>query len=145
MSSALQLRSFAFLLFSVSSLSLAAQKQGSASNPYVLNPSPATVAWGYYWSEAAPVLRIHSEDYVRVRTVLTSNPERLEGAGVPADQVEKELRDVQAVKGKGAGGGVLWGPIYIEEAEPGGGLGVGDDLMRVAMPYWDNGIVQAAV
>ena len=143
MSSALRLPLFVSLLFSVLSLSLAAQKLGSVSNPYVLNPTAATVAWGYYWSEAAPVLRIHSEDYVRVRTVLTSNPERLEGAGVPADQVEKELRDVQAVKERGPGGHVLTGPIYIEEAEPGDVLEVRYDSIRLAIPYGYNAIGQA--
>jgi len=64
---------FCLLMLSLS-LSVVAQKQGSASNPYVLNPTPATVAWGYYWSEAAPVLRVNSGDYVRIRTVLTSDP-----------------------------------------------------------------------
>src|SRR5579872_964905 len=87
-------------------LSAAAQK-GTPSDPYILNPTPATVAWGYYWSDATPVLRVNSGDYVTARTVLTSNPERLEAAGVPADQVEKELRDVQSVKERGPGGHVL--------------------------------------
>jgi len=131
------------LLFSVLSLSLAAQRLGSAANPYVLNPGPGTVAWGYYWSETTPVLRIHSEDYVRIRTVLTSNPERLEAAGVPADQVEKELRDVQAVKERGPGGHVLTGPVYIEEAEPGDVLEVKYDSIRLAIPYGYNAIGQA--
>lgn len=138
-----QVRLYAFFLVSVLSLSVAAQKLGSASNPYVLNPTPATVAWGYYWSDAAPVLHIHSEDYVRVRTVLTSNPERLEGAGVPADQVEKELRDIQVVKERGPGGHVLTGPVYIEEAEPGDVLEVRYDSIRLAIPYGYNAIGQA--
>jgi hypothetical protein len=71
------------VVFCTGLLSLAATAQkGSASDPYVLNPTPATVAWGYYWSEAAPVLRVHSGDYLNVRTVLTSSPDRLEAAGV---------------------------------------------------------------
>jgi acetamidase/formamidase len=125
------------------SLSAAAQKQGSASNPYVLNPTPTTVAWGYYWSEAVPVLRVNSGDYVRIRTVLTSDPKRLEAAGVPADQVEKELRDVQATKERGPGGHVLTGPVYIEEAEPGDVLEVRYDSIRLAIPYGYNAIGQA--
>jgi acetamidase/formamidase len=131
-----------FCLLSMS-LSLSAQKQGSVSNPYVLNPTPATVAWGYYWSEAVPVLRVNSGDYVRIRTVLTSDPKRLEGAGVPADQVEKELRDVQATKERGPGGHVLTGPVYIEEAEPGDVLEVRYDSIRLAIPYGYNAIGQA--
>jgi len=39
---------------------LSAQERGSESNPYILNPSPKTVAWGHYWSETPPVLRIKS-------------------------------------------------------------------------------------
>jgi len=136
-------KAFLLLLFSVLALSLEAQRLGSVSNPYVLDPSPATVAWGYYWSGAAPVLRIHSEDYVRIRTVLTSNPERLEAAGVPADQVEKELRDVQAVKERGPGGHVLTGPVYVEEAEPGDVLEIHYDSIRLAIPYGYNAIGQA--
>src|SRR5215831_13528666 len=81
-----------------------AQKKEPAT-VHTLNPSPTTVAWGNYWSETPPALRIKSGDYVRVHTLLTSNPERLEGAGLPADQVEKELRDVQAIAAKDRGPG----------------------------------------
>ncbi|MBS1606479.1 MAG: acetamidase/formamidase family protein [Bacteroidetes bacterium] len=116
---------------------------GTETNPYVLNPSATTVAWGYYWSEAKPVLTVHSGDYVRVRTLITSNPERLEAAGVAADQVERELRDVQAVKERGPGGHVLTGPIYIEEAEPGDVLEVHYDSIQLAIPYGYNAIGQA--
>jgi acetamidase/formamidase len=123
-------------------LSAAAQK-GTAGDPYILNPTPSTVAWGYYWSEATPVLRVRSGDYVTVRTVLTSNPERLEAAGVPADQVEKELRDVQSVKERGPGGHVLTGPIYVEEAEPGDVLEVKFNAIDLAIPYGYNAIGQA--
>jgi len=125
------------------SMTAAGQKPGSAADPFVLNPSVGTVAWGYYWSGAKPVLSVHSGDYVRVRTLITSNPERLEAAGVPADQVEKELRDVQGVKERGPGGHVLTGPIYIEEAEPGDVLEVHYDSIRLAIPYGYNAIGQA--
>ena len=117
-----------------------AQKQGTADNPYTLNPSATTVAWGYYWSETPPVLRIQSGDYVNVRTLITSNPERLEAAGVPADQVEKELREVQAVKERGPGGHVLTGPIYIEGAEAGDVLEVRILAVSLAIPYGYNAI-----
>src|SRR5579859_6522965 len=90
--------------------------QTAAQKTYELKPSPTTVAWGYYWSEAPPVLRIKSGDIVQVRTLISTNPERLEAAGLPADQVEKELREVQVVKERGPGGHVLTGPIFIEEA-----------------------------
>src|ERR1700722_3656638 len=108
------IRVFGCIIGCLLSLSLLAQGSGSAADPYVLNPSVSTVVWGYYWSEAKPVLHIRSGDYVRVRTVLTSSPERLEGAGVPAAEVEPELRDVQAVKDRGPGGHVLTGPFSVE-------------------------------
>src|SRR5580658_10847998 len=101
------------------SLALPAQGPGTAADPYVLNPSASTVVWGYYWSEAKPVLHVRSGDFVRVRTVLTSSPERLEGAGVPAADVEQELRDVQAVRDRGPGGHVLAGPIHVGGADSG--------------------------
>ena len=124
------------------SLSLLAQK-GSASDPYILDPSASTVAWGYYWSEAKPVLQVHSGDYLTVHTLITSSPDRLEAAGVPPDQVEKELRDVQSVKERGPGGHVLTGPIYVEEAEPGDVLEVKFDAIDLAIPYGYNAIGSA--
>lgn len=127
----------------LAALSLTSQaQQGSASHPYVLEPTPATVAWGHYWSETPPALRVRSGDFVRVHTLITSNPERLESAGLPPDQVEKELRDVQAVKDKGPGGHVLTGPIYVEDAEPGDVLEVRFDSIRLAIPYGYNAIGQ---
>ncbi len=122
--------------------SLQAQTKGSRENPYVLNPSPTTVVWGNYWSETPPVLRVKSGDFVKVHTLLTSNPERLEAAGLPAGEVEKELRDVQAVKDRGPGGHVLTGPIYVEEAKPGDVLEVHFNAIRLAIPYGYNAIGQ---
>ncbi len=127
-----------FACLAVVSLSLTSEAQKT----YELNPSPTTVAWGHYWSETPPALRIKSGDYVRVHTLLTSNPERLEGAGLPPDQVEKELREVQVVKDRGPGGHILTGPIYIEEAEPGDILEVKINAIELAIPYGYNAIGQ---
>src|SRR5580658_2880178 len=124
-------------------LSLSLLAQGTVADPYVLNPSASTVVWGYYWSEAKPVLHVRSGDYVRVRTVLTSSPDRLEGAGVPAAEVEQELRDVQAVKDRGPGGHVLTGPIYVDGADSGDILEVRFDSIHLAIAYGYNGIGQA--
>src|SRR5512141_1520304 len=80
-----------------------------------LDATPATVAWGYYWSEAKPVLRVKSGDTVRVHTLITNSPQRLEQSGVAPDKVEKDLRDVyDQVKDRGPGGHILTGPIYVE-------------------------------
>src|SRR6185436_15714569 len=75
-------------------------------------------------------------------TLITSNPERLEAAGVPADKVEKELRDVQEIKDRGPGGHLLTGPIYIEEAEPGDVLEVKILKIDLAIAYGYNTIGQ---
>src|SRR6478735_7048651 len=48
-----------------------------------LEATPATVAYGYYWSEAKPVLRIPSGDIIDVDTLLTNTPMGLQRANVP--------------------------------------------------------------
>ncbi|WP_034886103.1 acetamidase/formamidase family protein [Gillisia sp. JM1] len=121
---------------------LVAQQKGTVANPYILNATDSTVIWGNYWSENEPVLKIKSGDYVKVHTLLTSNPERLEEAGVPLDEVEEELRQVQKVTERGPGGHVLNGPIYIEGAEPGDVLEVKIKSISLAIPYGYNAIGQ---
>lgn len=124
-------------------LFLPAQQKGSASSPYLLTPTDSTVAWGNYWSKARSVLRIRSGDFVRVHTLITSTPDRLEACGLPAAEVEKELREVQVVKDRGPGGHVLTGPIYIEEAEPGDILEIKLVSIDLAIPYGYNAIGQS--
>jgi acetamidase/formamidase len=107
-----------------------------------LEATPKTVAWGHYDATSAPVLRVKSGDTVQVRTVLTSNPTRLAGAGVAADQIEQDLRDLYAegaVMDKGPGGHILTGPIYIEDAEPGDVLEIRIKAIQLAIPYAYNG------
>ena len=48
--------------------------QSRAPKTHRLEATPATVAYGYYWSEAKPVLRIASGDIIDVDTLLTNNP-----------------------------------------------------------------------
>ena len=101
-----------------------------------LEPSPSTVAYGYYDAAAKPVMRIKSGDTVRIHTLITSTPQRLEGAGVAKDQVEPELRAiVDQVTDKGPGGHILTGPIFVEGAEPGDVLEVRVKAIRLAIPY----------
>jgi acetamidase/formamidase len=60
----------------------------------------------------------------------------LEGAGVPAAQVEQTLRDIhKEVTNKGPGGHILTGPIYIEGAAPGDVLEVRIKSIKLAVPY----------
>ncbi|WP_460503379.1 acetamidase/formamidase family protein, partial [Hymenobacter agri] len=98
--------------------------------------TPATAAWGYYDAAALPVLRIKSGETVRVHTLITSTPARLEGAGLPAAQVEPNLRDInEHVTNKGPGGHILTGPIFVEGAESGDVLEVRIQAIDLAIPY----------
>ena len=107
---------------------------------HVLPATPSTVAYGYYWSEAEPVLRIASGDIVDVETMITSRPNRLEQAGVPPELVEQSLRDiVDSVTDRGPGGHILTGPIYVEGAEVGDVLEVRVISVDLAIPYAYNG------
>ena len=137
------IKTLTLLIGLILTLCLAAQKKGTVSNPHILIPSPTTVAWGNYWSETKPVLNIQSGDFVNIHTLITSTPERLEGAGVLPSDIEKELREVQTVKDRGPGGHVLTGPIFIEGAEPGDVLEVRINTIDLAIPYGYNAIGQA--
>ena len=119
---------------------LAAAVAGYAAD-YKLNSTPSTVAYGYYWSEAKPALRIQSGDTVTVHTLTTSSPTGLTRGGVKPEDVEQELKDIYAqVTGpnKGPGGHILSGPIYIEGAEPGDTLEVRIQKIDLATPYASN-------
>ena len=107
----------------------------AAQSPKVhrLEATPSTVAYGYYWSEAKPVLRIASGDILDVDTLLTSTPDRLEKSGVPATEIQASLRAiVEQVKDRGPGGHILTGPVYVEGAEPGDALEVQGAVDRSA-------------
>jgi acetamidase/formamidase len=119
-------------------VAVAAMAQTNAT--YQLKATPKTVVWGYYSADAPPALRIHSGDNVEIETVLTSSPKRLEGAGVPADQVEPSLRAIyKEVTDKGPGGHILTGPVYIEGAEIGDTLEVRIQSIKLTIPYAYNG------
>src|SRR5260370_16146437 len=90
--------------------------------PNRLEATPATVAYGYYWADAPPVLRIASGDILDVDTLLTNTPTGLAKAGVADDRIQASLKAiVSEVTGdrRGPGGHILTGPVYVEGAEPG--------------------------
>jgi acetamidase/formamidase len=104
--------------------------------------TPATVAYGYYGSEAKPVLRIASGDIVDVDTLLTNTPAGLQKAGVTDAKIQSSLKAiVDEVTGdrKGPGGHILTGPIYVEGAEPGDVLEVKILAIDFAIDYGYNG------
>ncbi|HEY2340037.1 MAG TPA: acetamidase/formamidase family protein [Steroidobacteraceae bacterium] len=107
-----------------------------------LEATPATVAYGYYWSEAAPVLRVASGDIIDVDTLLTNTPAGLEKAGVSEARIQNSLKAIVAeVTGerRGPGGHILTGPVYIEGAEPGDVLEVKILSIDLAIDYGYNG------
>ena len=107
-----------------------------------LEATPTTVAYGYYWSQAAPVLRIPSGDIIDVDTLLTNTPQGLEKAGVPAARIQPSLQAiVTEVTGerRGPGGHILTGPVYVEGAEPGDVLEVRILSIDLAIDYGYNG------
>jgi len=97
---------------------------GQAPTPrtHRLEASPATIAYGYYWADAKPVLRVASGDIIDVDTVVTNTPAALQRAGVPPEKIQESLRAIEGTvpnDRRGPGGHVLTGPVYVEGAQPG--------------------------
>jgi acetamidase/formamidase len=129
-----------FIAAAVGSAAVAATAH--APKTHRLEVTPATVAYGYYWSEAKPVLRIDSGDIIDVDTLLTNSPAGLAKAGVPDDKIQASLKAVvNEVTGdhKGPGGHILTGPVYVEGAEPGDVLEVKILSIDLPLDYGYNG------
>ena len=129
------------LLFMAATLALPLAA-GAAPKTHRLEATPATVAYGYYWADAPPVLTIASGDIIDVDTLLTNTPAGLAKAGVAADKIETALKlVVEQVVGdrKGPGGHILTGPVYVEGAQPGDVLEV--KILSIGLPldYGYNG------
>jgi acetamidase/formamidase len=126
-------------------LLLAAVAASATAHPaktHRLEATPATVAYGYYWSDAPPALRIDSGDIIDVDTLLTNTPAGLAKAGVPDDKIQASLKAiVSEVTGerKGPGGHILTGPVYVEGAEPGDVLEVKILSIELPLDYGYNG------
>jgi len=107
-----------------------------------LEATPSTVAYGYYWADAKPVLRIASGDIIDVDTLLTNTPAGLAKGGVPESKIQSSLKAiVDEVTGdrKGPGGHILTGPVYVEGAEPGDVLEVKILAIQLPIDYGYNG------
>jgi acetamidase/formamidase len=119
---------------------LVAQK--ATARTHRLEATPSTVAYGYYWAEAKPVLRIASGDIIDVDTLLTNSPDGLTKAGVPLDKIQASLKSIVVeVTGdrRGPGGHILTGPVYVEGAEPGDALEVKVLSIDLPLDYGYNG------
>jgi acetamidase/formamidase len=126
----------------VAGLAAASLAQGASPATHRLEVTPSTIAYGYYWAEAVPVLRIASGDIIDVDTLLTNTPAGLAKAGVPDEKIQQSLKSVvNEVTGdrKGPGGHILTGPVYVEGAEPGDALEV--KILSISLPidYGYNG------
>src|SRR5881296_3276721 len=107
-----------------------------------LEATPSTVAYGYYWSDAKPAVRIASGDILDVDTLLTNSPTGLQRAGVSDDKIQSSLKAiVSEVTGdrRGPGGHILTGPVYVEGAQPGDALEVKILSIDFAIDYGYNG------
>ncbi|MDP9010671.1 MAG: acetamidase/formamidase family protein [Pseudomonadota bacterium] len=127
---------------SIVALGLTASAFAHPPKTHRLEATPATVAYGYYWSDAPPVLHIDSGDIIDVDTLLTNTPAGLAKAGVPDDKIQASLKAiVTEVTGdrKGPGGHILTGPVYVEGAEPGDVLEVKILSIDLPLDYGYNG------
>jgi acetamidase/formamidase len=109
---------------------------------HALPATPSTVAYGYYWSEAKPAIRVKSGDFVDVETMLTNTPTGLERIGVKPADVPQALRDIVAQDTgtlRGPGGHILTGPIYVEGADSGDVLEVRFTSITLPIDYAYNG------
>src|SRR3954464_11113234 len=107
-----------------------------------LSATPTTVAYGYYWSEAKPALRVKSGDIVEVETMLTNTPTGLERLGVKPVDIPQALRDIVAQDTgsmRGPGGHILTGPIYVEGADSGEWLEARRLAISLPIDYGYNG------
>jgi acetamidase/formamidase len=114
----------------------------SAQTVHQLAATPTTVAYGYYWSEAKPALRVKSGDIVDIQTMLTNTPTGLERIGVKPADIPQALRDIVAQDTgalRGPGGHILTGPIYIEGADSGDVLEVRILSITLPIDYAYNG------
>lgn len=114
----------------------------SAQKVHELPATPTTVAYGYYWSEAKPAIRVSSGDVVDVETMLTNTPTGLERMGVKPEDIPQNLRDIVTQDTgslKGPGGHILTGPIYVDGADSGDVLEVRIQSIALPIAYGYNG------
>jgi acetamidase/formamidase len=131
-----------FVCSSVIAMTIAVAAHAHPAKTHRLEATPATVAYGYYWADAPPVLHIESGDIIDVDTLLTNTPAGLAKAGVPDEKIQASLKAIVSdVTGerKGPGGHILTGPVYVEGAEPGDVLEVKILSIDLPLDYGYNG------
>src|SRR5258708_6392853 len=115
----------------------------AAQTVHQLPATPTTVAYGYYWSEAKPALRIKSGEIVEIERMLTHTQRGLEGMGVKPEDIPQNLRDIVTQDTgavlKGPGGHILTGPIFVEGADSGDVLELRIQSITLPIAYGYNG------
>ena len=107
-----------------------------AESAHRLSPTPKTVTWGYFDPKTPPVLRVKSGDTLEVETLVAGGLEALDAAGLPRDQVQPALLEIEReVKDRGEVPHILTGPVWVEGAEPGDVLEVKILAIDLAVPY----------
>ena len=130
------------VIVGVAALSVGLVAQTPSAKTHRLEATPNTVAYGYYWADAAPALRIESGDIIDVDTLLTNSPTGLQNAGVSPDKIQTSLKTIVAeLTGdkRGPGGHILTGPVYVVGAEPGDVLEVKILSIDFAIDFGYNG------
>lgn len=125
-------------------LSVTLGAQTGAPKVHRLEATPETVAYGFYWSDARPALRVASGDIIDVDTLLTNSPAGLRRAGVSDEEIQPSLEAVTAAfpsgsPNRGPGGHILTGPVFVEGAEPGDTLEVKVLSIDLPITYGYNG------
>ena len=120
-------------------LLVASAHSSLSQQTHTLLATPTTVAWGYYWSGAKPVLTVHSGDTVVMQTLSTcGSSERLQSLGVPAADIPAYEAPIYAgvpESDRGPGGHILTGPVAIAETEPGDVLEVRIQKIQIDAPF----------
>ena len=129
-------------------LGLLAASPVRAQTTQTLLATPTTVAWGYYWGQAKPVLTVHSGDTVVMQTLSTcGTPERLASLGVKAADIPPYVADIYSkvpASERGPGGHILTGPVAVAEAEVGDVLEIRIQKIQIDANFACNGFRAAA-
>lgn len=132
------------ITLALAGLSITLSAQGTGPRVHRLEATPETVAYGFYWSDARPALRVASGDVIDVDTLLTNSPAGLARAGVPDDKIQASLKTITTAlpagnPNRGPGGHILTGPVFVEGAEPGDTLEVKVLSIDLPIDYGYNG------
>ncbi len=132
------------ITLALAGLAITVSAQNTGPRVHRLEATPKTVAYGFYWSDALPALRVASGDIIDVDTLLTNSPAGLTRAGVPDDKIQASLKAITTAlpaghPDRGPGGHILTGPVFVEGAEPGDTLEVKVLSIDLPIDYGYNG------